>query len=160
MYGGTGSMSKSRDMPDDLPDRLEAGTANVCGIAGLKAGIDFIRKTGTDRIGRRERVLADILSDGLGRMKELDVLLPDRSEHTGVISAVPRDLSCEELAARLGKCGVAVRAGLHCAPLAHASAGTDGTGTVRYSVSFFNTREEMERALEITEKCLKNNYKM
>ena len=160
MYGGTGSMSKSADMPDLLPDRLEAGTANVCGIAGLKAGIEYILKNGIESLRRRETMLSDALAEGLEKTEGLAVLRPEGPNRTGVVSVLPASMSCEELADRLGSRGVAVRSGYHCAPMAHRTAGTDDTGTVRFSVSPFNTPGEIRRALEITEKCLNNNYKM
>ena len=160
MYGGTGSMSKSADMPDLLPDRLEAGTANVCGIAGLKAGIEYILKNGIESLRRRETMLSDALAEGLEKTEGLAVLRPEGPNRTGVVSVLPASMSCEDLAGRLGNRGVAVRSGYHCAPLAHRTAGTDDTGTVRFSVSPFNTPGEIRRALEITEKCLNNNYKM
>ena len=160
LYGGTGSLSISPDMPEMLPDRLEAGTANVCGIAGLKAGIDYLLKTGIGAVHAREMQLSDALVRGLGQIGSLSVICPERSNRTGVVSVIPETMSCEELAARLGSRGVAVRGGLHCAPMAHRTAGTEDTGTVRFSVSPFNTPGEIERVLDITEKCVKNNYKM
>ena len=160
LYGGTGGMSVSPDMPGELPDRLEAGTQNVCGIAGLREGIRFVRRLGTVRIREKENLLIGMLRDGLKTMGELTVVAPDRADHGGIVSVVPLGISCEELAARLNRRGVAVRAGLHCAPQAHRTGGTLSTGTVRFSVSVFNTPQEISRALEITKKSLSNNYKM
>ena len=160
LYGGTGGMSESPDMPDDLPDRLEAGTQNVCGIAGLREGIRYIRRTGTDNLHRWENSLLKNLTDGLRGIDELKVLVPPEGNHAGIVSAVPRNISCEELSSRLDKSGVAVRAGLHCAPQAHRTAGTISTGTVRFSLSPFNTRQEIRQALELTKKSLKYNNKM
>ena len=129
LMGGTGSESIRQDMPDDLPERLEAGTANVPGIAGLGAGLDYLKKTGVERIGRMEARMAEICGWEL-KKRGFRVF---RGEHqSGTVSFVPGG-DCEELAAALGRRGICVRAGLHCAPLAHESAGTLETGTVRAS---------------------------
>lgn len=159
LYGGTGNMSDSTAMPEDLPERLEAGTQNVCGIAGLREGIRFVRETGVSRIAGREAELTQRLHRGLKLIPDLNVISVPEKHRTGVISVIPLSMSGEDLAAALGEAGVAVRAGLHCAPLAHKTAGTVSTGTVRYSVCAFNTPEEMEKAVRITEKILKNRYK-
>lgn len=160
LYGGTGSMSKSPDMPELLPDRLEAGTANVCGIAGLNAGMEYLLKSGIKAVHGREMLLSDALVKGLDGIHGISVICPDRSNRTGVVSVLPEKISCEELAGRLGSQGVAVRGGFHCAPLAHRTAMTYDTGTVRFSLSPFNTPQEIEKALDITEKCLNISYKM
>ena len=129
LMGGTGSESIRQDMPDDLPERLEAGTANVPGIAGLGAGLDYLKKTRVERIGRMEARMAEIC----GWELEKRGFRVFRGEHqSGTVSFVSGG-DCEELAAALGRRGICVRAGLHCAPLAHESAGTLETGTVRVS---------------------------
>jgi len=129
MAGGTGSESMNQEMPEYLPDRAEAGTLNVPGISGLEAGLRHIKRQGVDEIGQRERYFAG----------QCIRLLEDRGfkvfsgEHqSGTVSFLPQE-DCEELAHKLGRLGIAVRAGLHCAPLAHESAGTKDTGTVRIS---------------------------
>lgn len=160
MQGGTGSMSLSPDMPPDLPDRLEAGTLNVCGIAGLDAGISYIKKQGLRSVREKEERLTEQLIRGFAALEGLDIIVPDSPYRSGIVSVIPRDISCEELADRLGKNGVAVRAGLHCAPQAHATAGTLESGTVRFSVSPFNVPGEIRRTLEIMEKSLKNRNKL
>jgi len=129
LMGGTGSESVRQQMPDFLPDRGEAGTLNVPGIAGLGAGLRWIRRTGTESIFRRERWAAEVC----GRELEKLGMRVFRGPHQGgTVSFVP-GCDCEEAAARLARRGIAVRAGLHCAPLAHESAGTADTGTVRVS---------------------------
>ncbi len=129
MAGGTGSNSVEQNMPDALPERLEPGTLNVPGIAGLGAGLEYLQKTGIDRIFRREhRALEKTAAD----LKELGMRTFTGEHQAGTVSFVPPD-DCEALARRLAQQGIGVRAGLHCAPLAHESAGTLDTGTVRIS---------------------------
>ena len=129
LMGGTGSESVQQDMPDFLPDRGEAGTLNVPGIAGLAAGIGWIRRIGTEHIFRRESRAADVCGRELERM---GMQVFRGSHQGGTVSFVP-GCDCEEAAANLARQGIAVRAGLHCAPLAHESGGTLATGTVRIS---------------------------
>lgn len=160
VFGGTGGQSERRDMPEELPDRLEAGTPNVCGIAGLREGIRYLRSLGSGEVLRRERELRLLLQDGLRSLGGLQIFSCEGPEQTGVLSVRPEGMDCEELAERLGEAGVAVRPGLHCAPLAHRTAGTIGTGTVRFSVSLFNTRREILQTLDILGKILKNRNKM
>lgn len=156
MAGGTGSDSKNPDMPDYLPDRMEAGTHNIPGIAGLREGIRYIRERGAKNIGRHEALLMRRLAENLGRIPDLELFLAkDEAVQGGVLSVRHTSIGCEALAECLGAAGVAVRSGLHCAPWAHQTAGTTHTGTVRFSVSPFNTAEEMDRAAEITEACIK-----
>ena len=129
LMGGTGSESIYQEMPDFLPDRAEAGTLNVPGIAGLEAGLRWIRRTGTETIFRREQQAAEICSREL---EKLGMKVFFGAYQGGTVSFLP-GCDCEEAAARLARQGIAVRAGLHCAPLAHESAGTLKTGTVRVS---------------------------
>lgn len=149
LEGGTGSLSEQQAMPDFLPDRLEAGTHNMPGIAGLLAGVRFVRQLGPEAICAEERQLAALAAEGLRRIPGLRVYaLPDLAAQTGVLSVVPEHLDAEALGNALAERGIAVRAGLHCAPLAHRTAGTLDTGSVRISFSHWNTREEVDRLLE------------
>lgn len=143
MHGGSGSDSLLPTMPEYLPERLEAGTANVCGIAGLKAGIDYVRKTGTDRISNYETHLRCLFTEKLSGVKELVLFTSEADNQSGVVSFSPVRGDSETFAAELAKRGICVRAGLHCAPLAHKSAGTVEKGTVRVSFSPFNTEKEV-----------------
>ena len=148
LEGGTGSISLSQEMPDFLPDRLEAGTHNMPGIAGLLAGVRFVRQLGPEAICAGERQLTFQAAEGLRRLPGLQVFaLPDLAAQAGVLSIVPERMDAEALGAALADRGIAVRAGLHCAPLAHRTAGTLDTGTVRLSFSHWNTREEVSRFL-------------
>ena len=147
LFGGTGSESLLQTMPDFLPDRLEAGTHNVCGAAGLLEGIRFVRSKGPETILRHERLLRQDMARRLRAVPGLRVLeSPDPALQTGVLSLVCEGADCEVVGERLGRLGVCARAGLHCAPLAHESAGTLETGTLRLSFSAFNRREEVASA--------------
>lgn len=148
LEGGTGSNSKLPEMPDFMPDRLEAGTHNMPGIAGLAEGIKYIEKTGTATILAHERELIRIAADGLEQIKGVRVYRARRSENQmGVLSFNIKDVPSEQIAATLGEMNIAVRAGMHCSPLAHKSAGTYEQGTVRMSVSAFNTKAEIMKFL-------------
>ena len=160
MSGGTGGDSRSHFMPETLPERLEAGTHNVCGIAGLREGIRFVRRRTTKRIYTEEERLIRRLAARLNNLPGLRVFLSERDNQSGVLSVVPAHIDCDALSERLGAAGIAVRSGLHCAPLAHESAGTIQTGTVRLSVSPFNTPQEIDRTADVIEKILKNSYKL
>ncbi len=129
LCGGTGSASLSPAMPEELPDRAEAGTLNVPGFAGLAAGMEMICRMGTERLLQRAHRQMENCGRGLEKMG-YRVFRGDHQAAT--LSFLPGE-DCEVFADRLARRGIAVRAGLHCAPLAHASAGTLETGTVRLS---------------------------
>ncbi len=144
MYGGTGSLSSQQTMPDFLPDRLEAGTPNVPGLAGLMEGMRFVQRMGVERIARHEQKLVRLLGEELQKLPRSRVFLaPEIKQQSGVISFILDGLDCEQIGEWLGNQGVAVRAGLHCAPLAHQTAGTWHSGTVRASISAFNTLDHV-----------------
>lgn len=146
LEGGTGSLSVSQEMPDFLPDRAEAGTHNIAGIAGLLEGLRYLRRRGVDGLAEQERALVRRMGEGLSALPGVEVFLAGRpSTQTGVLSFRAEGWDCEELCEKLGDRGFALRAGLHCAPLAHRTAGTLDTGTLRASVSAFNTPREAEQ---------------
>ena len=128
-FGGTGSLSRDQKMPDFLPDGAEAGTLNVPGIAGLSAGLAYLEQTGIEKIFRREQTQAKRCAAAL---EEMGMQVFSGEHQAGTVSFLPK-MDCEEMAGMLAKRNIAVRAGLHCAPLAHESAGTLETGTVRVS---------------------------
>ncbi len=157
LYGGSGSASRQQTMPDYLPDRLEAGTHNVCGIAGLSAGVKYIQTIGCDAIQRKERQLMDRFAEALSGLPELRVFYSaDPTVQSSVLSVLPRRIEPEAFAELLNQNGIAVRAGLHCAPAAHETVGTISTGTVRFSFSPFNTTAQIDCAAEICGNIMKN----
>ena len=150
LEGGTGSLSIQQEMPDFLPDRLEAGTHNMPGIAGLLAGVRFVKQRGMANILDHERRLTLLAAEGIRMFPGAKVLaMPGLREQAGVLSFVPLKKDVEEVGTRLAKQEIAVRTGLHCASFAHKSAGTLDTGTVRVSFSDFNTRSEVYRLLAV-----------
>lgn len=150
IMGGTGSESQTQDMPAFLPDRMEAGTLNVPGIAGLDAGLAVAAKGGTGEIFRREQKLARLCADALRQMG-FQVF---SGEHQGGTVSFRPSWDCEELAGALDRRGIAVRAGLHCAPLAHESALTLDTGTVRVSFGHSNHYHDLSTFLTAMERIL------
>ena len=154
LLGGTGSVSERQDMPDFLPDRLEAGTHNVCGTAGLIEGLRFVKRKTPERIGEHEQRLNGCMMRGLSRLRGVTVYQGEKHTQSGLCSFQVEGRDCEEVGSLLAGRGVAVRSGLHCAPLAHRSAGTEKGGTVRISFSAFNHMGEVEETLGILKKIL------
>ncbi len=144
LQGGTGSRSLFAEMPEELPDRAEAGTHNMPGIAGLREGLEFVLETGVRNIFAHERELIDAAAGELVRTDRVRVF---RSEYGrcqgGVLSFLVDGVPCETVGEELSRRGICVRTGLHCAPLAHKTAGTVDTGTVRASVSYFSTKRDI-----------------
>jgi selenocysteine lyase/cysteine desulfurase len=148
LMGGTGSDSLRQDMPDYLPERLEAGTLNVPGIAGLSAGLAYLEREGIENIGRREHRQAERCATGLNK---LGCRVFSGAHQAGTVSFLA-GMDGEEFAEELGRLGIAVRAGLHCAPLAHESAGTLETGTVRVSFGYNAESGQTQRLLSAVSK--------
>ena len=154
LSGGSGSDSIPQTMPDYLPDRLEAGTHNVCGIAGLREGIRYVRQTGLNGIFEHENALLQAMASELAGVKGLTLYTDQCRNQSGVLSLRSHRLNCEEMAAILGERGVCVRSGLHCAPYAHRTAGTLDSGTVRFSFSPFNSLEDVARSCQFIKDLL------
>lgn len=153
LQGGTGSQSALPEMPDYLPDAAEAGTHNLPGISGLLAGLRYVQGRGEANILRHEQALIGALQRALRPMTGVRTFW-NESCQGGVLSLQVEGMDCEEAAARLAEADIAVRAGLHCAPLAHQSAGTLAQGTVRIGVSDFNTSEEMDALAAAVQRIL------
>lgn len=145
LSGGSGSDSVPQHMPDYLPDRLEAGTHNVCGIAGLREGIAYVSAHGTGELLRHERELLRQMAEELSGIDELQLFYSGGDDQSGVLSLRSSALDCEDIAAGLNRSGIFVRSGLHCSPFAHRSVGTLRTGTVRFSFSPFVSPEDIDR---------------
>ena len=121
------------------------GTHNMPGIAGLLAGVRFVRRRGTDRILRHEQMLTRRTAELLRTLPAVEIFAaPEGKQQAGVLSFRVRGRDPELIGEALAERGIAVRAGLHCAPLAHRSAGTLNTGTVRVSFSAFNAPGDCE----------------
>ena len=152
LAGGTGSISHSEEMPHFMPDRYEAGTMNLPGLAGLHAALLWLKETGISNIRSHELALTADFLQGLAQMSEEGLLsVPGPSgaeERTGVVSVLP--LKCDPAAAadRLDtRWNIQTRVGLHCAPSAHKTLGTFPAGTIRFSFGFFNTSADVAAAL-------------
>jgi selenocysteine lyase/cysteine desulfurase len=148
LQGGTGSNSRDWEMPDFLPDRAEAGTVNVPGIAGLLAGMHYVNQTGVETLFRRGHEQAMRCAAGL---KDLGFRVFAGPHQAATVSFLAK-ADCEEAAAVLAEQGIAVRAGLHCAPLAHESAGTLDSGTVRVSFGHDASSMQTQRLLRACER--------
>lgn len=155
LFGGTGSLSALQKMPDFLPDRLEAGTHNICGAAGLLEGMRFVRAKGLRRIADHEWRLNLRMMRGLEQIPGVRVFRGDQTCQSGLCSFYTEQMDSEVVGSELARRGIAVRAGLHCAPLAHRSAGTQESGTVRVSFSAFNTPWEVDETLRTLRKILR-----
>lgn len=145
LFGGTGSRSLEQTMPEFLPDRLEAGTHNTTGIAGLLAGLRFVSRLGVERIGTHERRLIRMMAWDLEQIPGIEVFSAPETEdcQSGVLSLQVPGKDQEQIGYRLAQMGIAVRTGLHCAPLAHRTVGTLPGGTIRASVSAFSAPEHV-----------------
>ena len=154
LLGGTGNQSLLQTMPEELPERLEAGTLNVPGIAGLEAGLAFLEGIGVEAVGRWEQKQGEKCAKGLEKLG-FQVFYGDHQ--AGTVSFLP-GTDCEEFAERMGRRGIALRAGLHCAPLAHESAGTLSSGTVRVSFGHDASSAQTEGFLRaVTKECTGKN---
>ncbi len=171
--GGTGSVSENVQQPDFMPDLLESGTQNNVGIAGLGAAVDFILDEGIEKIKAHEEALTRALLKAIYPIQEItiygplkaelqtpvisltfDSILPEDAENSRGCGSVNLDwfeegVPVDEAGNRLtGDYNILVRVGLHCAPLAHQTLGTFPAGTLRLSMGYFNTLEEIQLAAD------------
>lgn len=155
--GGTGSRSESEEQPDFLPDMLEAGTLNGPGIAGLAAGIGFVLSTGVDVIRRHEIALTDRLMQRIIGIPGVTVYGPtDLDRRVAVVSFNVGGLDPAVAAMQLDEqFGIMCRAGLHCAPAAHRTAGTFPRGSIRFGLSWFTSDEDVEGAVRAVRELAK-----
>ena len=158
--GGTGSNSMSATQPDILPDKFESGTPNVQGVIGLSSALDYIVKSNVRKIYEHESSLLKYLHNNLEKIENV-VLYTDfydyRQHLAPILSFNIKNMHSEDVAERLSSMGICVRAGLHCAPLAHKKFGTENTGTVRISPSFFTKKSDIDFLIKSVIKIAKSN---
>ncbi|MDQ0113170.1 aminotransferase class V-fold PLP-dependent enzyme [Paenibacillus harenae] len=158
LHGGTGSQSEAREQPQVRPDKYEAGTQNTPGLAGLRAGVQYVLNETVQNIHNKEWTLAQRMMEGLTTVPGLKLLGPKLGEQrTGIVAFVVDGIDPSELSFILDQhYRIAVRAGFHCTPLAHACAGTSATGAVRASVGLFTTEEEVDVLTKAMREITKN----
>ncbi|WP_339158089.1 aminotransferase class V-fold PLP-dependent enzyme [Paenibacillus sp. FSL W8-0186] len=146
LHGGTGSQSEELEQPAVRPDRFEAGTANTVGIAGLAAGVHAVLEYGVKQIYERQWMLIQMMMKELAKLPGISLIGPKLGEpRMGLVSFNLEGRDAAEIAFVLDReYGIAVRAGYHCTPLGHMTAGTSAGGAVRASVGFDTTEEEVE----------------
>ena len=143
IIGGTGVESANQSMPDEIPVKYEAGSHNTTAIVGLNASLKWILETGVNTIHQKEQENYEKLCSVFDDYGNIHYYKP--ANHAGVISCLFDGYSSDEIGQVLSQNNIAVRIGLHCAPYAHKFIGTFPAGTVRFSVSYFNTESEFER---------------
>lgn len=141
--GGSGINSLDPEMPDQLPERLEAGTLATPCIAGLCEGIKYIRKIGLDNIREKEISLTKRAAEVLGNIKGLVLYAPDHLQ-TGTLSFNIEGFKASDIASMLDEKNICVRSGFHCSPLAHTALKTGDEGAVRISFGLFNKADEID----------------
>ena len=142
-------MSRDLRQPEELPERYESGTINAPAIIGLGASVRKLYGLGCGKIQDHERRLILRLEEKLRNMEEVIVYGPDSAdEKVGITAFNIVNLDCEEVGEEMNRYGIAVRAGFHCAGLAHRTIGTSEIGCVRISVGPWNTLREMDAAAE------------
>jgi cysteine desulfurase family protein len=153
IVGGTGIYSSDLDQPIAMPERFESGTLNTAGIAGLKAGVEFITTTGIDAIAAREQQLISMLIEGLQSIPGIMVYNSGSRPRTGVVSFNLSGHDPSSVGYILGaEYDISVRVGLHCAPFAHRTIGTYPGGTVRVSPGYFSKDSDIDGLLQAVRK--------
>lgn len=143
MYGGTGSRSNELSQPDYLPDRLESGTGNIAGALSVQAGIKFVSQLGIDKIYDHETDLCRIFLNQLKNNSNVIIYRNENYSYVPLVAFNIKGKTSEETADILDKKGFCLRAGLHCAPMAHKTIGTGENGAVRFSPSVFSRESEV-----------------
>lgn len=147
--GGSGTQSFDRRHPSCMPDRLEAGTLNAHGLAGLRAGVEFVESIGSEVIHQKELSLRNRFVEGLSSLPCVTIYGGGESDTCAIVALNVEGLDSGILSARLNdEYGICVRAGAHCAPLMHEALDTVSQGAVRFSFSYFNTEDEIDLALK------------
>jgi len=149
IFGGTGVRSADPYHLEEYPYRLEAGTQNLAGIAGISAGLDWLDQHGVDKVYRHEMELMKLLQDGFADVPGVHIHGTKRlDQRVATLSITVDNYDPSDVGTILdGDYGIQTRTGLHCAPLIHQHMGTTPRGTVRFSVGPYNTKEHIEAAV-------------
>jgi cysteine desulfurase family protein len=142
LFGGTGVDSANQELPGSVPERYEVASPNIQAIAGLYAALQWIKKTGIDKIYKQEQANHHELLELLQQYDNIQIINTNESNCVGVVSCIFDGYSSDNIGNVLSEKDVAVRSGLHCAPYAHRFLKTFPAGTVRFSVGYFNTNED------------------
>lgn len=153
--GGTGSSSVLATQPDIIPDRFESGTPNVQGIIALGYGLDFVNKIGVEKIYNHEKKLTEYLNENLETIRNISLYNNGYEKCVPILSFNIKNIHSEEVALKLSELNIAVRAGLHCAPLAHKKMDTVESGTVRISPSVFTQKKDIDFLIKCVRKIAK-----
>lgn len=146
VYGGTGIDSANLDMPDIFPDRYEAGSHNILSISGLNAALNWIKEIGIENIHKKEKIIFYKLIELLKEHKNIEIIGYKKIEkQVGVVSCKFKGYSPDEIGQVLSDMDIAVRTGLHCSPSAHKFFNTYPSGTVRLSISYFTSDEDLKK---------------
>lgn len=157
IFGGTGIDSMNQNMPETAPERFEAGSQNIMAIAGLNAAIKWILKLGINNVYSVQKRNHKFILDLLSQYSNITVISPmDTNKAVGVVSCVFDNYSSDNIGNILSQNDIAVRTGLHCAPLAHKTLNTFPAGTVRFSVGYFNTEDDFEKLKNVLDMIEEN----
>jgi selenocysteine lyase/cysteine desulfurase len=151
LFGGTGTVSESIQMPEQLPSAYEAGSHNICAIAGLHAALGWLQENGREVIVAHTMNLGHQLHEVLAKYPKIELFTPPKDmPWCGILSFTTQDTSPQSIEMALGAQNIAVRAGLHCAPWTHEWLETKvGGGTVRISVGNTNSMQQIELSVAI-----------
>lgn len=146
MYGGSGIDSLSHIMPETVPERYESGSRNIQAVAGLNAALKWILEQGVESIYQKEKEYTTKLVDIIKGYSNIKLVgYKDDESNIGVVSCLFDGYSSDNIGQVLNEQEIAVRTGLHCSPIAHEFFGTSPEGTVRFSIGYFNTDEDLEK---------------
>ena len=152
IFGGTGYESANQDMPEELPQKYEMGTLNIAGIAGLNAALEWLAEISIEAIREKESENRKRLIELLSRYSFIKIIGNyDSCNYVGIVACVIDGISSDSAGPIFDRCGIAVRTGLQCAPLAHQFMGTFPAGTIRFSVNYFTTDEDFDELEEVLE---------
>ena len=144
IYGGTGVDSANQELPETIPERYEVASPDILAISGLNASLKWIKSVGIEQIYTKEQENKKRLVELLSEYENISLISTGEAESIGVVSCVFEGYSSDNIGKILSEHNVAVRTGLHCAPFAHKFLDTFPSGTVRFSVSYFNSDEDFD----------------